>query len=256
MKKLVISVALALASTGVMAKEWNVVRFGVDANYAPFESKAADGKLVGFDIDLGNAICEKIKAKCVWVENDFDGMIPALKAKKFDAILSSLSVTDKRKEQIAFSDKLFNTPVRLVARKGSSLQPTVESLKGKRIGVQQGTVMESFAKAHWGGKGVTVVPYQNNDLVLADLVSGRLDGSVQEVVLADTAFLKTAQGRNFGFAGGNLNDVKILGVGTAVGLRKEDNDLRLLINKAIADMHKDGTYQRLSKKYFSFDIYH
>ncbi|WP_024302682.1 ABC transporter substrate-binding protein [Pseudogulbenkiania sp. MAI-1] len=255
MKKLAVCLMLSLASVGASAKDWKVIRFGVDANYAPFESKAADGKLVGFDIDLGNAICEKIKAKCVWVENDFDGMIPALKAKKFDGILSSLSVTEKRAEQIAFSDKLFNTPVRLVAKKGSPLQPTAESLRGKRIGVQQGTVMESFAKVHWESKGVEVVPYQNNDLVLSDLASGRLDGSVQEVVLADSAFLKTAPGRAFAFAGGNLNDPKILGTGTAVGLRKEDTDLRQLVNKAIADMHKDGTYQRLSKKYFSVDIY-
>lgn len=255
MKKLAACLMLSLASVGAFAKDWKVIRFGVDASYAPFESKAADGKLVGFDVDLGNAICEKLKAKCVWVENDFDGMIPALKAKKFDGILSSLSVTEKRAEQIAFSDKLFNAPVRMVAKKGSNLLPTAESLKSKRIGVEQGTTQETYAKAYWEPKGVNVVPYQNQSLVLADLGSGRLDAALQDAVQADIGFLKTPQGRDFAFAGPELKDPKTLGTGTAVGLRKDDADLRQQINQALAAIHKDGTFDRLAKKYFSFDIY-
>jgi histidine transport system substrate-binding protein len=255
MKKLAVCLMLSLASVGASAKDWKVIRFGVDASYAPFESKAADGKLVGFDVDLGNAICEKLKAKCVWVENDFDGMIPALKAKKFDGILSSLSITEKRAQQIAFTDKLFNAPVRMVAKKGSNLLPTVESLKGKRVGVEQGSTQETYAKEYWEPKGVSVVPYQNQSLVLADLGSGRLDAALQDAVQADIGFLKTPQGRDFAFAGPELKDTKTLGTGTAIGLRKEDNDLRLQVNKALADIHKDGTFDRLAKKYFSFDIY-
>ncbi|MGF6810487.1 ABC-type amino acid transport substrate-binding protein [Paraburkholderia sp. Clong3] len=86
-KKLLAALTVALLATvsiGAHAKDWSTIRFGVDASYPPFESKGADGKLVGFDIDLGNEICKRVGAKCVWVENDFDGMIPALKAKKFD----------------------------------------------------------------------------------------------------------------------------------------------------------------------------
>src|SRR5579875_2918966 len=103
------------------AQSGKVIRFGVDASYPPFESVAPNGQLVGFDIDLGNAICAQLHAKCEWVRNDFDGMIPALKARKFDGILSSMSRTPARQEQIAFSSKLFNTPTRLVAKKGSGL---------------------------------------------------------------------------------------------------------------------------------------
>ncbi|WP_024304606.1 ABC transporter substrate-binding protein [Pseudogulbenkiania sp. MAI-1] len=256
MKKLALTVCLALAAGSAFAKDWKVIRFGVDASYAPFESKAADGKLVGFDIDLGNAICEKMKAKCVWVENDFDGMIPALKAKKFDGILSALSVTEKRAEQIAFSDKMYNSPVRMIAKKGSPLQPTAESLRGKRVGVEQGSTQEAYAKVYWEPKGVNVVPYQNQDLVLSDLQSGRLDASLQDAVQADIGFLRTPRGNGFAFAGPEVNDVKILGTGTAIGLRKEDTDLRQQINQALAAIHQDGTFQRLAKKYFSFDIYH
>ncbi|MEK5760669.1 transporter substrate-binding domain-containing protein, partial [Acinetobacter variabilis] len=91
-------------------------------------------KLAGFDIDLGNAICQQLQAKCVWVESNFDGIIPALKARKFDAILSGMYMTEKRKAQIAFSDKLYNGPVFLVARKNTLHGNTPEQLTGKTIG--------------------------------------------------------------------------------------------------------------------------
>jgi lysine/arginine/ornithine transport system substrate-binding protein len=154
---------LAVSAGGAYAKDWSTVRFGVDASYPPFESKGPDGKVVGFDVDLGNEICARLKAKCVWIENDFDGMIPALKARKFDGVLSSMSMTPARQEQIAFSEKLFNTPTRLVAKKGSSLMPDAKAVKGKRIGVEQGTIQETYAKTYWAPAGASVVPYQNQD---------------------------------------------------------------------------------------------
>ena len=253
MKKLLaaLSVALLAVSAGAAhAKDWSTVRFGVDASYAPFESKAPDGKLVGFDIDLGNEICKRLNAKCVWVEQDFDGMIPGLKAKKFDGVLSSMTITPQRQEQIAFSAKLFNTPTRLVAKKGTSFQPTADSLKGKSVGVEQGTIQETYAKENWAPKGVNVVPYQNQDQVYADLISGRLDAALQDEVQADLGFLKTPRGAGFQFAG------KEIPTGAAaIGLRKEDADLKGKIDKAIADMIKDGTYKKIEAKYFDFDVY-
>lgn len=257
MRKVITAVSLALMATsfGAFAKDWKEVRFGVDASYAPFESKAPDGKLIGFDIDLGTEICARLKAKCVWVENDFDGMIPALKAKKFDGVLSSMSINEARLKEINFSAKLFNTPTRMVAKAGSGLQPTAASLKGKRVGVEQGTIQEAYAKVHWAPGGVEVVPYQNQSLVLADLASGRLDASLQDAIQADEGFLKKPEGKGFAFAGGDLNDPKTLGTGAGIGLRKEDTDLKAAIDKAIAGMLKDGTYKKIEKKYFKFDVY-
>jgi len=257
MRKVITAVSLALMATsfGAFAKDWKEVRFGVDASYAPFESKAPNGQLVGFDIDLGNEICARMKAKCVWVENDFDGMIPALKAKKFDGVLSSMSINEARLKEINFSAKLFNTPTRMVAKNGSGLMPTAASLKGKRVGVEQGTIQEAYAKAHWAPGGVEVVPYQNQSLVLADLASGRLDASLQDAIQADEGFLKKPEGKGFAFAGGNLNDPKTLGTGAGIGLRKEDTDLKAAIDKAIASILKDGTYKKIEKKYFTFDVY-
>ena len=255
MKKLVLCLALAAMATGAYAKDWSTIRFGVDASYPPFESKGADGKLAGFDIDLGNEICKRLNAKCVWVENDFDGMIPALKAKKFDGVLSSMSMTPQRAQQVAFSAKLFNTPTRLIAKQGSPLLPTPESLAGKTIGVEQGTIQETYAKTYWEPKGAKIVPYQNQDGVYTDLLSGRLDGALQDAVQADLGFLKTPRGTGFQFVGKDIIDAKILGNGAGIGLRKDDADLKAKLDNAITGIIQDGTYKKIEKKYFTIDVY-
>ncbi|RKT10788.1 amino acid ABC transporter substrate-binding protein (PAAT family) [Paraburkholderia sp. RAU2J] len=254
MKKLFLVFVLSAISVGAYAKEWSAIRFGVDPTYPPFESKDTGGKLVGFEIDLGNEICARLHAKCLWVENDFDGMIPGLKARKFDAILSGMSITPQRAEQIAFTDKLWNSSLRLVTKTGSKLLPTAESLTGKSVGVEQGTVGETYAKKNWAPRGVRVVPYQNQDQVYDDLTVGRLDAVLIGDVQAQIGFLKTPRGTGYGFAGDKIID-PTSDKGAAIGLRKEDADLKEKVNQAISDMRKDGTYARIEKKYFTFDIY-
>jgi lysine-arginine-ornithine-binding protein len=256
MKKLavVLSIALMGLSLGASAKEWKTIRFGTDPSYAPFESKGPTG-LVGFDIDIGNELCKRLNAKCVWVESDFDGIIPALKAKKIDAILSSMSQTPQRKQVIDFSDKIYNSPTRMIAKDGTNLQPTVESLKGKRVGVEQGTMQENYAKVYWAKKGIDVVSYQTQDMVYQDLQAGRLDAAFQDSVAGSYGFLKLPQGKGFSFAGPEVYDDQLFGKGTGIGLRKEDGDLKAELNKALAAVIKDGTYKKIAAKYFDFDIY-
>ncbi|SFN32790.1 lysine/arginine/ornithine transport system substrate-binding protein [Izhakiella capsodis] len=229
------------------------VRFAVDPTYPPFESKTPQGKLVGFDIDLGNALCEQMQAKCVWVESQFDGMIPALKARKFDAILSDMGITEERMKQIAFSVPLYDTHTQLIARKGSGLRPTAEALKGKTVGVQQGTVQERYALAKWQPYGVNVVPYGDQAQVESDLVSGRLDATFTDAAQAAIGFLKQPQGKDFELAGPVVQD-PIIGPGTAIGLRKEDTALKTAIDNAFAEIKKNGTFDKLQKKYFTTDI--
>ncbi|MBT0718039.1 transporter substrate-binding domain-containing protein [Rosenbergiella epipactidis] len=258
MKKLTVFASLFLGLT-LSSQAFSALpthlRFGTDPSYPPFESKSPDGKLVGFDIDLVNEICKRITTQCEFVTGDFDGLIPSLKAEKIDAIVSALSITEKRLQQIDFSDKLYAANARLVAVKGSPLQPTVASLKGKTIGVEQGTTQESYADKYWRGAGVTIVPYQAQDQVYQDLASGRLDAAFQDEVQASEGFLKSAGGKGYSFAGPAVKDKAIFGVGTGIGLRKGDTEVTQAINKAIAAMHKDGTYDKLAKKYFDFNIY-
>jgi len=260
MKRALLPVLLALAMVPaswpamVQAQDPQTLRFGVDPSYPPFESKAADGSLVGFDIELGNAICAQLNQKCVWVEQNFDGMIPALKARKFDAILSAMSATASRRQQIDFTRRLYNGPSALIARSGTKLQPDAKALQGQRVGVVQGSTQESFARTEWATKGVTLVSYQTQDQIYQDLVTGRLDAAFQSSVQADYGFLKTPRGKGFALVGEPVNDNRVAG-DVAIGVRKGDAALEDRLNQAIDAIRKNGNYQRVASKYFNFDIY-
>ena len=137
--------AMALAMQGAMAKDWDSIRFATEGAYPPFNTVDTSGAVQGFDVDIANALCEEMKAKCTWVKQEWDGMIPALLSRKFDAISASMSITEERKKRVDFTDRYYATPLALVAKKGSGLVPELGVLKGKRIGVQRGTVADGFA---------------------------------------------------------------------------------------------------------------
>jgi lysine/arginine/ornithine transport system substrate-binding protein len=239
-----------------VAKAFTEIKFGVDPTYPPFESLSPSGAFEGFDIDLGKAICADLKVKCVFVQQGFDGIIPALQARKFDAVLSSMTVTPDRAKQIDFSSEMYNEPTSLIAKKGSGLLPTAASLKGKTVGVESGTIQESYAKAYWQPNGVTVVSYPGQDQVYADLLSGRLDASLQDSVEADYGFLKTPKGSDYALAANVTYDPKdVLGSFIAIGIRKDEPLLKAKIDKAIAAIIKSGEYKTIEAKYFNFDVY-
>ena len=242
------AVALCLAAGNALAKEYKELRFGVDPSYAPFESKAADGSLVGFDIDLGNAICKELKVTCKWVESDFDGMIPGLKANKFDGVISSMTVTPAREKVIDFSSELFSGPTSLVFKKGAGLTADPASLKGKTVGYEQGTIQEAYAKAVLDKSGVKTQAYQNQDQVYADLISGRLDASIQDMLQAELGFLKSPNGADYEIS--KPVDSELLPAKTAIGSKKGNTELQTLLNKGIKALHDDGTYAEIQKKHF------
>ena len=148
------------------------LRIGVEGAYRPFSFKVADGTLAGFDIDIAMALCAQMKRDCELVEQEWDGMIPALKAKKFDAIVASMSITEERKRQIDFSDKYYQTPARLVARKDAGFEGTAEGLTGKRIGVQRGATHQCYAEKMF--PGAEIVLYGTQEEVFRDLALGRI----------------------------------------------------------------------------------
>lgn len=237
-----------MAAGSALAKEYKELRFGVDPSYAPFESKAADGSLVGFDIDLGNAICAELKVKCKWVESDFDGMIPGLKANKFDGVISSMTATPAREKVIDFSSELFSGPTALVFKKGATISTDPASLKGKKVGYEQGTIQEAYAKAVLDKAGVETQAYANQDQVYADLISGRLAASIQDMLQAELGFLKSPQGTDFQVS--EPVESPLLPSKTAVGLTKGNAELQTLLNTAIKALHDNGTYAAVQQKHF------
>jgi lysine/arginine/ornithine transport system substrate-binding protein len=187
--------------------------------------------------------------QCKWVETSFDGLIPALQGRKFDAINSAMNATEQRRQAIDFTTVVYRVPTQLIAKKGSGLEPTSASLKGKSVGVLQGSIQETFAKAHWENEGVKVVPYQDQNQVYADLKSGRLDGTLVLAPAGQSGFLSKPDGEGFAFVGAPVRDDKILGSGIAYGVRKGDDALKTKLNAAIEKVKADGTIDKYAKKY-------
>ena len=253
MKKLLLSALLSICVMPTFAQNSNVVRFGVDPTFAPFESVDAQGNLVGIDIDLGNALCKNMKLTCQWVKINFDGAIPALKAKKIDGILSAMSVNEQRKKEVLFSTELYVDASRMMVPKDKSLEPTVESLKGKNIGVVQGTTQAGFANKYWQGKGVNLVMYQNDERARQDLALGRIDGTLQDTASAQ-AFLESPEGAKFHMSGKPADDPLVLGSGTAIGLNLGDKALQGKINTAFKELRASGAYDEILKRYAKYGV--
>ena len=229
------------------------LRIGVEGAYPPFSQIDPSGKLSGFDIDIAHALCAALKAECVLVQQPFDGMIPALHAKKIDAVIASMSITDERRKAVEFSDKYYQTPARFVVRAGAKLEISSAGLKGKKIGVQRSTIHDNFATDTF--KSSQVVRYTKQDEVFLDMAAGRVDAALVDIIAAQHGFLKTPQGKNFEFTGPMYEDPKYFGVGAGVALRKADTALRDQFNQAIAAIRANGGYKKIQDKYFDFDVY-
>ncbi len=253
MKKLLLAALMSAASLSALAQGANTIRFGVDPTFSPFESVDAQGKLVGVDIDLGNALCKQMQVTCDWVKINFDGAIPALNAKKIDGILSGMIVTEARKKQVLFSSELYTTQSRMMVPKGKELDTTVESLKGKNIGIVQGTAQAAFANKHWKDKGVNLVTYQNDERARQDLALGRIDGTLQNAAAAQS-FFESKEGANFQLSGKAVDDVAVFGPGVAIGLNRDNPALQTKINAALLELHSNGTYDALLKPYAKYGI--
>jgi arginine/ornithine transport system substrate-binding protein len=252
---LLVAACMALAAPIALAQapDWKKIRIGVEGAYPPFSEVGTDGKLKGFDIDMAMALCAEMKAECTLVQQEWDGMIPALNARKFDAIIASMSATDERRRSVSFSDKYYNTPARLIARAGLAMQASAEGLKGRRIGVQRSTIHDRFVTETF--RQSEIVRYGKQDEVYLDLAAGRIDVAMGDAVAMDIGFLKTPQGKGFAFFGPPYNDEKFFGSGSSIAVRKADEALAQKFNAAIRAIRANGMYKKIQDRYFDFDVY-
>ena len=245
--------ALAVAAGTASVSAGEELRIGVEGAYPPFSWKEADGSLKGFDIDITFALCEKMGRECTLVEQDWDGMIPALLARKYDAIVASMSITEERKKRVDFTAKYYNTPARFVAAEGSDLDVSPAGLAGKAVGVQRGTTHQCFMEKLFPEADLRL--YQTQEEVFLDLAAGRLDAQFSDALQADEGFLKLDAGKGFAFVGGPQYDLECHGEGAGVALRKGEDELLQAFNAAILAIREDGTYKSINDKYFDFDVY-
>ncbi len=243
------AVTLAAATGFAVAKDWTTVRIGIEAAYPPFNGYNANHELVGFDYDIGLALCAKMKVECTFVAQDWDGMIPALLAGKFDAIVSSMSITDERKEVVDFTDKYYTNALTFVAPKDSGITDvTPAALAGKVIGAESSTVSAQFLEENYGDAEIKLYPTQDD--VYLDLAAGRIDAVLADVGPSNL-WLAGEDGQCCAFAGEAVVKDDLVGI----AIRKEDSDLKEMFNKAIAGIIADGTYDTINEKYFPFSIY-
>ena len=246
-------VAGTLLLVGGTVQAGDALRVGVEGAYPPFSWKESDGTLKGFDIDIAHEVCKRLGRECVLVEQEWDGMIPALLAKKFDTIIASMSITEERKKKIDFTVKYYNTPAKLVAKKNPGFEGTAAGLNGKRLGVQRATTHQCSAEKLY--PGAELVLYGTQEEVWLDLEAGRLDVQLSDSIQASEGFLNLDAGQGFEFLGGAINDPECQGIGAGFAVRKEDSALRDALSKTIQDIRADGTYKVMNDKYFTIDIY-
>ncbi|QNP60843.1 lysine/arginine/ornithine ABC transporter substrate-binding protein [Paenacidovorax monticola] len=251
MRKSLIALAMAVVAGSALAAD---LRVGLNPAYEPFEYKSPTGEVIGFDVDIAKALCEQIQRKCVFVESEWDSIIPALQAKKFDVIISSMSMTPERARVVDFTKRYYKTPSAIVVKKSVKYDGPA-SLKGMKIGVLKASTQEKWALGELKPAGVTVVPYQSQDQVYLDLQAGRLDGTVADKVEVNGGFLRKPEGKDYGYVGHDQYEPKYYGEGIGIAMRKGQADLKKQLNDAIDAIRKNGTYDKIAKKYFDFDPY-
>jgi len=247
-------IIFALAATAAVAKEWDKVRIGVEGAYPPFSYVTPSGELEGFDIDIARALGEAMGAEVTLIPQDWDGIIPALLAKKYDAILASMSITEERKQKVAFTNKYYQTPAKFIAKKGMIDDFSKEAIKGKKVGVQRATIHDRYLTDNYGND-VEIKRYGTQDEAYLDLTAGRVDMLLADSVALSDGFLKKPEGAEYTFVGPDLSDPKWFGEGAGIAIRKEDKDLVEKFNMAIDKIRSDGTYKTIQDKYFDFNVY-
>jgi octopine/nopaline transport system substrate-binding protein len=265
--------ASCLAMGGAAAQE-KTVKIATEGAYAPWNFTGAGGKLEGFEIDLANELCARMKVKCEIVSQDWDGIIPALQAKKYDAIMAGMNITPEREKTISFSRPyavgshgwgvLKDSPLAKLAGEGKrfnldkdadAAKAMIEEwkplLKGKTIGTQTATVNAQFLEKYLKDT-VTIREYKTTEQHDLDLAAGRVDA----IFAAHSSLKATTEKPEFKemvIAGGAVSG-DVLGRGVAVGMRKDDTELKTAVDQAIQAAIADGTVQKLSLKWFKIDM--
>ena len=253
LKQIACTLTAAALFLPAAANAQEVVRIGTEGAYPPFNYVTEAGKLTGFDVEIAQALCDEMKVKCEFVTQDWDGIIPALLANKFDAIIASMSITEERKKKVDFSEKYYNTPPAIAVVKGSSIKGvTPADLAGKVIGAQGSTTHSNYAEAKFPDSDVRLYP--TPDEYKLDLENGRLDAVIDDIVVL-AEWVDSDAGACCAVVAPLLADPVINGEGAGIALRKGDDALRKKFNAAIKAIRTNGKYAEISNKYFDFDVY-
>ncbi|GAA3894878.1 ABC transporter substrate-binding protein [Halomonas cibimaris] len=242
--------SLAVAATAAQARNDDQLRIGVDVPYEPMEYRTPDGELTGFDIELGNALCAEMKKQCEWVVQSWDGIVPGLMARKYDAIMSSMTINDKRREKVLFSEPYFTPPSAWFAPSTTELdEATDASLDGMTIGVQRGTLQDNYATDMYGDVA-DINRYSTADDMVLDMEAERLDIVFLDYPVGQSTLLES-DSRDYQVVGEMITEPKqYFGDGFGIAFRQRDRDLAEQFNQALETLKDNGTYDKIKARYF------
>lgn len=259
LKLLSLAAALSLGLGAAAHAENGELVIGTEGAYPPFSMADANGNVTGFDADVGNGLCEELQLKCRFVVQAFDGLIPALNAKRFDIIISGMSITDERMKQIDFSNSYAEFPNQFVAKKGTDLAGAADldalkkDLNGLRVGVQSGTTHAAYVEKNM--PDVQLMTYDTLDQMQIDLTSGRLDSAFADTS-AQNDFLAKPEAADFQLVNVVIESSSdpTLGKGLGIGIRKDEGELKDKINAALCKLGENGKLTASSEQWFKMDI--
>ncbi|CAI8916187.1 hypothetical protein DMX05_08830 [Pseudomonas soli] len=249
----ILAASYLLFATGFAQADSQPVRIATEGAYPPYNYVTPDGGLAGFDVDIANALCAEMNLQCTLVKQDWDGIIPGLLAKKYDAIVASMAITPERQRKVAFTAK-YEGGYSMLFGRTELVDSSPRALHGKTIAVQKGSIQEKFAKAYYEKQGVRVQRYPDTQTALMDLTAQRVDAVVLEVATIHEA-LKDHSLSGYHSFGEKYNDPAYFGNGSAIALRKEDQALLNRFNQALRAILANGTYKRINDKYFTYNQY-
>ena len=248
--KLLAALAAAVLAAGTTVTAGETVRIATDAPYAPMEYLNPDGTFTGFDIDLGNELCKRAGFECTWQDQEWEGMFPGLLSRKYDAIMSSMTINERRRKQALFSDAYIVVPSAFFVAVDSPLTEISEdTLRDKRIGVQRGTVQDDYVSATYG-KIARIVRYQTGGDVTVDMEVGRLDTAFFDQITGQSDLIEAHPGKYHQIGPDLVEPKEYFGEGFGIAFRKRDTALAEAFNRALAEVRADGTYARIYEQYF------
>ena len=244
--------AFAAQAQEAASQPTSVIRIAVEGAYPPFNFIDANNELQGFEVELLKSLCEAMNAECELVQHEWDGIIRALVNREYDAVMSSLEITERRQKRIAFSDPYYRIPAVFIgSRETAPGAVTPAAMAGKKIGTIERTDHEAYLKTFY--KNSEIVLYAKAEEANLDLLVGRIDAVFADELLL-SKFLGTREGACCHIVGDAPAEPAYKRESYGIGLRKEDDELRERFNRAIAQVKADGTYDRIRAKYFPFDI--
>lgn len=246
----VLACLAALAAGSASAAAQNL-RIATEGTYPPWSFVDPNGRLTGWDVEIANALCEAMRRRCEILAQDWDGIIPGLNARKYDMIVASMGVTEARRRQVAFSNKYKDTASQFVAAKGTFPDTSPAALAGKRIGVQRGSIQDAFLTQNYARSDI--VRYDKTTDVELDLISGRIDLLLANKLTSQIGFLQRPEASGLALVGQEYTG-RPLGDGNAIAVRKDDVQLLEQVNAALDKIIADGTYDTITKRYFSVPL--